>query len=425
MTDYTPYQEPQGEDVRILTRQAWDEFRRLSSVVGELAAANDGGGETVGSYAIGYTDDAQWVPNVATPTQAARIPMETHSVAMNITTAPFNLTILAAGDYNVDVRLNFEPDAQNDLWNLAVFLDDVQTGNTLQFNSRDYPEMYLTWLVAFTAPQNGVVDVRLWPQVATDQGTIRQYTYSLVGVAVEPPDPLPGSELEQRVTDLENQMAIIAPMVQAHETEINALQSDVAAIQAEQITQNNRLDAIEAEQIVQNGRLDSLEYNQGEIVDAINFLLDGTHAFGTLAGSYRHAPANSGSNPNTRLTFDTTTALSQVTQVGNYAFAPQYEGDYHVLVTIRFQPDSSGDEWWIQGYNNGSPIGSPFWFKPDEVSGGEQVLFTFQFGGYFDVGDAIEVRMWPDDSGKGGQMHSYGYQFLGLGLIDPDWQPTI
>ena len=409
MIDYTPYQEPQGEDVRILTRQTWDEFRRLSTVVGELAV-NDGGEETVGSYAIGFTDDSQWVPNVSTPTQAARIPMETHSVSMNVITAPFNLTVLAEGDYNVDVRLNFEPDAQNDIWNLAVFLDDVQTGNTFQFNSRDYPEMYLTWMVGFTAPENGVVDVRLWPQVGTDQGTIRQYTYSLVGVAVTPPESLPGSDLEQRVTNLENQMAVIAPMVQAHETEINDLQT--------------RMTAVEAEQIVQNGRLDTLEYNQGEIVDAINFLLDGTYAFGTLVGSYRHAPANSGSNPNTRLTFDTTTALSQVTQVSNYGFSPLYEGDYHVFVTIRFQPDSSGDEWWIQGYNDGTPIGSPFWFKPDEVSGGEQVLFTFQFGGYFDVGDVIEVRMWPDSSGKGGQMHIYGYHFRGLGLIDPDWQPT-
>ena len=425
MTDYSPFQEPQGEDVRVLTRQTWDEFRRLSSVVGELAANDTGGGETVGSYAIGYTDDAQWVPNVATPTSAARIPMETHSVAMNITTAPFNLTVLAAGDYNVDVRLNFEPDAQNDLWNLAAFLDDVQIGNTFQFNSRDYPELYLTWMVGFTAPQNGVVDVRLWPQVATDQGTIRQYTYSLVGVAVEPPEPLPGSELEQRVTDLENQMAVIGPMVQAHETEINALQSDVAAIQAEQITQNNRLTAIEAEQVVQNGRLDSLEYNQGEIVDAINFLLDGTHAYGYSTTRYRHAPANNGNNTNTRLTFDTTTALSNVDQAGDYGFMPQYEGDYHIIVHLNFEADSSGDEWRMQAYDGSTPLGDVFEFKPDEVGGGTFAQFTLQTAGLFQVGDVIDLRLWPKDSGKGGWIESYSYQFTGMGLIDPDWQPTI
>ena len=424
MTDYTPFQEPQSDDVRVLTRQTWDELRRISVAVGELSANDAGGGDTNGSYAIGFTDDAFWNPAVGTPTAATRIPMETHSVAMNIITAPFELTILAAGDYSVDVRLQFEASAQNDVWNLAVFLDGLQVDNALQFNSRDYPEQYLTWMVGFNAPQNGVVDVRLWPASAPDTGTIRQYTYSLVGVAVEPPDPLPGSDLEQRVTDLENQMAVIAPLVQAHETEINALQTDVAAIQAEQIIQNGRLDAIEAEQITQNGRLDSLEYNQGEIIDALNWLADGTHAHGRVDARYRHAPANNGNNTNTRLTFDVTDALSNVTQVSNYGFTPQYEGDYHILVTIRFAPDSSGDEWRIQGYQNGSALGDTFEFKPDEVSGGTQVLFTFQAAGYFNVGDVIDVRLWPKDSGKGGWLEDYSYQFEGLGLIDPDWQPV-
>ena len=229
-----------------------------------------------------------------------------------------------------------------------------------------------------------VLSRRTWEELRRIGVSVNQLARG--GTPEIPPELL---ELEQRVTDNENDIAQLQITVQAHET-----------------------------------RLNNLEYNMQEVVDVINFLLDGTHAQGRVASRYRHAPSTNPTNTNTRLTFDTTDSLSLMTQVGDYGFTPLYEGDYFILATLRFAPDSSGDEWNLRFYENGSPIGDTFTFKPDEVSGGEQVMMTFQGAGLFQVGDTIDTRLWPNSSGKGGWVETYTYSMIGLGLIDPDWQPT-
>lgn len=406
MTDYTPFQEPQTDEPRVIVRRTWEELRRLSGVVDELSAGTGGGGEAGNAaFSIGFTNNVQnYAPGVTTPTQATRIPLQTTTKSLNVTMQPFAFQPLQDGDYYVDYRLTFAPNGNNEIWYTAVFQNDVQISVTLEINNESLTTRYSTVLAGAIITANDLIDIRLWPQFDSDTGTIELCEFFLGGIQTQPAEELPGSDHEQRITDLENQMAIIAPMVQAHETEINA-------IQVEQVTQNNRLD--------------TLESNMSEVVDAINFILDGTHAFGDVVTRYRHAPSTNPNNTNTRLTFDTTRALSNVTQVSDYGFTPLYEGDYIIVVTIRFAPDSSGDEWNLRFYDNGSPLGDTFSFKPDEVSGGEQVLFTFQGAGLFHVGDVIEVRMWPNSSGKGGWIEDFTYQFTGLGLIDPDWQPTI
>lgn len=371
------------------------------------------------AYAIGFTNNVQnYNPGVTTPTQATRIPLQTTTKSLNVTMQPFAFQPLQDGDYYADCRLTFSPNGLNEIWYAAIFQNDVQISVTLEINNESLTERYVSLLAGVIVTANDLIDFRLWPQNDTDTGTITLCEFFLGGIQTKPAEELPGSDHEQRITNLENQMALIVPQLNTHTSQITTLQ-------AEQVTQDSRLDAIEAEQDIQNNRLDATEHNQGEIVDAINFLLDGTHAFGYVETRYRHSPANNGNNTNTRITFDTTTTLSNVSQVGNYGFTPQYEGDYHIIAHLNFEADSSGDEWRMRAYNNNVPFGDEFRFKPDEVGGGVFALFTLQTAGHFVPGDVIDLRLWPKDSGKRGWIESYSYQFTGLGLIDPDWQPTI
>ena len=163
-------------------------------------------------------------------------------------------------------------------------------------------------------------------------------------------------------------------------------------------------------------RLVALEETQQRLVDTVTFILDGTHAFGYEDTRYRHAPATSPSNPNTRLSFSNTSVLSNVTHPDSYSFSPQYEGDFTIFAYLNFEADSSGDEWYIQGFRNGSGIGDPFFFKPDEVGGGTYVQFFLQHVDHFEIGDVVDLRLWPDDSGKGGFVESFTYQMVGLGI---------
>ena len=245
------------------------------------------------------------------------------------------------------------------------------------------------------------------------------------------------------IINLDNRLDVAEVDISQNTSDIGALTTRVTNIEAEQITQNGRLDSIETEQVTQNGRLDAIEVEQitqnnrltslesrmdtaenqiSNLIDAIYFILDGTHAFGYVSSRYRWSPPSNSGN-GSRLSFDSTAALSNITQPNNFSFSPQYEGDFHILVTLRFAPDSSGDEWNIQGFDNGTPIGSVFEFKPDEVSGGEQAMFTFQTAGYFHIGDVVDLRLWPNDSGKAGWIEGYTYQITGLGLIDHQFDP--
>jgi len=189
MTEYAPYQEPQGEDVRVLTRQAWDEFRRISLAVEQANPADLQQRLATlealvqllmdGVYGIGTTDDALWAPNTTTPTTAARIPIERYDVQSNVTMQPFSITPLFSADYAIDIRLHFEPDGTNRTWNVGVFVNGVQAGNGYAFNNRDNPELIVTGLFGAHLDANDEIDVRLWPNAASDTGTIRDYTYSL------------------------------------------------------------------------------------------------------------------------------------------------------------------------------------------------------------------------------------------------------
>lgn len=169
-------------------------------------------------------------------------------------------------------------------------------------------------------------------------------------------------------------------------------------------------------------RVEALEAHQSIQDVVLNFLLDGTHAFGFQSVRYRHSPSNSPNN-SARVSFDTVTALSNITHPNSFSFSPSYEGDFTVFVRLNFEADSSGDEWRLQAYQNGSPIGRTFEFKPDEIGGGVFADFFLQAAGYFNVGDDIDIRLWPKDSGKRGYIESFTYQMVGLGLVDPQFSP--
>lgn len=173
-------------------------------------------------------------------------------------------------------------------------------------------------------------------------------------------------------------------------------------------------------------RVGALEQGRQTLLDRIANLeqdvlrlYDGTHAYGESSARYRWTPSNNPSNGNTRISFDTVLAQSNMDHPDDYTFSPQFEGDFAIFAYLNFEADSSGDEWRMQAYDNGGAIGRRFNFKPDEIGGGVFAQFFLQTAGFFQAGDAIDLRLWPKDSGKRGWIESFSYQMVGLGLVDP------
>ena len=247
--------------------------------------------------------------------------------------------------------------------------------------------------VPFQEPQSGdprVITRQVWTELRRIETAFRQSGGD--------------SGLEARVEALEAQVAALDGRVSTNEANITVL--------------DGRVSTNEANITALDGRVSTNEADIAALQAAVTFLYDGTHAFGYQSTRYRWTPPNSPTAA-ARISFDTVELLSNVTSPDAYSFSPQYEGDFTIFVRLNFEADSSGDEWRIQGFDNGVGIGPVFEFKPDEIGGGVYAQFFFQTASHFHVGDVVDLRLWPKDSGKRGYIEDFTYQMVGLGIEVP------
>ncbi len=178
MTDYTPFQEPQTDEPRVIVRRTWEELRRLSDVVDELSQIQQV--LVDGVYGAGQTRDLVWNPGVSTPTEAARISVEEYTVVSNVSAQQFTIQPLFAADYFIDLSLTFTGDQNNRDWTVGIFVNGVQGGDGFTFNTRDDPKIHITGSYGVHLDPTDVVDLRLWSTNAGSTGTINNYTFNLI-----------------------------------------------------------------------------------------------------------------------------------------------------------------------------------------------------------------------------------------------------
>ncbi len=158
---YKPFQEPATDVLEVVRTRTWQELRRASTAINKT-------GER--AYLCGETVMAAWAPGVTTATIAARIPLQTAQIAKGVSLTSPKMIVNLRGDFTFDVRIRFQP-AVSTTWNLAAFKNNAQMG-TAHVIVPTTSQWFRSLIVAGTAVPTSTFDIRLWPAVATDSGTI-------------------------------------------------------------------------------------------------------------------------------------------------------------------------------------------------------------------------------------------------------------